>query len=174
MLLKRIRNHTEDVMRIKDFFGVCDLRENKEFLYYLNRHNNDYDNTPAIQKLNKQWERLMPFSKRLFIIPGEDVRGEMKNTSWGFSLSMVYAKEFNVRAEPPVTHRMPELCIHSAFKSSGKNGFTPYHLDFMRTFARQNGLSLNGSAFGNLVCSILEDGVVTGYFEAWMPVSRSL
>jgi len=172
MLLKRIRNHTESVMRIKDFLGICDMRENKEFVYYLNRYNYEYDNSPAIQKLNRQWESYMPFSKRLFVIPEKDVLGEMKNTAWGFSLGMDYAKTFGIRAESPVSHRMPELCIHSAFQSSGKNDFTPHHIDFMRTFARQNGLTLCGSAFGYLVCSVLENGMLTGYFEAWLPVSR--
>jgi hypothetical protein len=68
----------------------------------------------------------------------------------------------------------PHLCVHSAFKSSGKEAFTARHLDFMRDFATENRLTISGQAFGNLVCSVLDDekGAITGYFEAWLPVEK--
>ena len=69
--------------------------------------------------------------------------------------------------------RRPSVeCIHSAFKSSGRNAFSPEHIGFLLDYAAENGYAVAGDARGNLVCSILEGGVNTGYFEVWLPVEK--
>jgi DNA-binding transcriptional MerR regulator len=172
LLLERMRRLTEDVVRVKDYLGVCDIRHNKEFLYYLNRRNDVYDNSPACQQLNESWNRYMPFTKRLFMIDEEGLSGKNDDYMWGFSISRTYARTFGVTETPNVLRVRPKLCVHAAFKSYGKDGFTARHLDFMRDFARKNGLRTKGHAFGNLICSVPEDGKITGYFEAWLPVRK--
>jgi hypothetical protein len=169
LLLERIRNHTESVVRVKDFLGVCNLTKNKEFLYYLNRFNLEYNNSQELQILNKAWEKYMPFTKRLFVINRENLLEENEDYAFGFSISLKYAEKFGVKAEGAVKHMRPRTCVHSAFKSFGKDAFTPRHLDFMLKFASKNGLRPAGPAFGNLICSIPEDGGHVGYFEAWIP-----
>jgi DNA-binding transcriptional MerR regulator len=172
LLLERMRALTEAVVRVKDFLGVCDIRNSKEFVYYLNRRNDTYDSSPVCEKLNNEWNKYMPFTKRLFIIDEDGISGRNDDYMWGFSISKTYAKKFDVSVESPVTRYRPKLCVHSAFKSYGKDGFTARHLDFMCDFARKNNLKIKGTAFGNLICSVPEDGKITGYFEAWLPVSQ--
>jgi hypothetical protein len=66
---------------------------------------------------------------------------------------------------------MPEMmCIHSAFKSAGMDRFSAKKLDFLLQYAEENGYTPVRSAFGNLACSVIEDGVQTGYFEVWLPI----
>jgi DNA-binding transcriptional MerR regulator len=172
LLLERIRNHTESMVRVKDFLGVCDITRNKEFIFYLNRFNLEYNNSPELQLLNKAWEKYMPFTKRFFLISRDDIEKKGEDYAFGFSISIKYAEKFDIRAKPPVHRMKPKTCVHSAFKSFGKNKFTPQHLDFMLKFASKNRFRPAGPAFGNLIGSIPENGGHVGYFEAWIPVEE--
>ncbi|MCL1896119.1 MAG: MerR family transcriptional regulator [Clostridiales bacterium] len=172
MLLARMRSLTDSVVHIKGGVGVCGLRPNREFLYYLNRRNEAFDNDPSLRGLNEVWSRYMPFTKRLFLVGPEALAGENDDYRWGYSIGMGYAEHFSVAEAPPVMKMEESQCIHAAFISHGKGDFTARRLDFMTEFAAENGLEPKGFAFGNLVCSVMEDGALTGYFEAWMPVEQ--
>lgn len=168
LLLRRLRKHCEQVFRVKDAQGKCDIVPSPEVVCYLNRYNSDYDNSSEMQALSKQWLPYMPFLQRYFEMIEEPSRGY----AWGFSLEMDYVNEFAVPVDPPVRHKPSVESIHSVFKSSGKDAFSPSHIDYLYDYALQNGYSVAGNAQGNLVCSVLEDGVNTGYFEVWLPVSK--
>jgi DNA-binding transcriptional MerR regulator len=170
MLMRRIDEHTESVGRIVDYLGKCEIKECPEIVCYLNRYNFIYDNRPELQALSQRWLNYMPFTKRYFEINKDDLLGDSDNYAWGFSLDMEYVRELGVPADPPVVHLPACRSIHSAFKSSGKNGFTPRHIDYIVEYAEKNKLQICGNARGNLVCSVLENGVPTGYFEVWLPV----
>jgi hypothetical protein len=64
------------------------------------------------------------------------------------------------------------LCIHSAFTSTGKDRFSARHLDFLKEYAEQRGLKVAGCAFGNLACSVIENGETTGFFEVFLPIEE--
>jgi hypothetical protein len=117
----------------------------------------------------------MPFTKRYFEVKKDDLLGKSSDYAWGFSMGITYAEAFSIPVAPPVIHIKPHLCVHSAFKSSGKEAFTARHLDFMRDFALENRLTISNHAFGNLICSVPDDekGAITGYFEAWLPVEKT-
>lgn len=170
LLLHRLKQHCDQVSRIKDFAGKCDIAYCPEIIRYLNRFDTAYDYSPEKQKLAKQWQNYMPFLQRYFEIP----QGHAENYryAWGFSLEMEYVDEFSVAVKPPVVHLPSVECIHSVFSSSGKNAFTADHIDYLYEYAEQNGYTVTGSARGNLICSILEDGANTGYFEVWLPVTK--
>ena len=172
LLLRRIRQHCEQVIRVKDQIGKCDLSPCPEVVCYLNRFDTYYDNAPEMQRLAKQWLEYMPFLQRYFVIPLDPESAGGHQYSWGFSLAMEYVEEFSVPVKPPVMHQPSVQCIHSVFKSSGKNAFSPKHIDYLFDYASLNGYTACGNARGNLVCSILEDGVNTGYFEVWLPVTK--
>lgn len=173
LLLRRIKEHEQDVRNIKDCVGVCDIRRSPAIAYYLNRFNQSYDNSAKLNKTSQEWLKYMPFTKRHFEINWEDVVGGGDGYAWGFSLDKSYAEELNVPLSPPVVTLPSQLSIHSAFKSSGKDAFTPRHIDFMIDYAEANGLEIFGSVRGNLVCSIVEDDRLTGYFEVWMPIEEN-
>jgi hypothetical protein len=42
----------------------------------------------------------------------------------------------------------------------------------MFQYARENGYEVAGKACGRLVCSVVDEGKVTGFFEAWLPVEK--
>ena len=56
------------------------------------------------------------------------------------------------------------------FTSSGKDAFSPRHLKFLMDYVRANGLTVAGNARGNLICSVVENDKLTGYFEVWLPI----
>lgn len=172
LLLRRISQHMEQVKRVKDQAGICDIAPCPEVICYLNRYDADYDNSNEMQKLSKQWLQYMPFLQRYFempLIPGET---HAHHYAWGFSLEMEYVNEFSVPINPPVKHQPSVECIHSVFKSSGKDAFSPKHIDYLYDYASQNGYTVAGDARGNLVCSVVDDGNLTGFFEVWLPVSK--
>lgn len=171
-LLARLREYREAVERVKAGLGVCDIQDSPELICYLNRFNYSYNYTPELQKLSSQWQEYMPFTQRYFEIPQEGLLGEGGDFAWGFSLRTHYAEELNVPVKPPVKRLPSRRCIHSAFRSAGKNAFTPRHLSFLLDFAKEQELKIAGNAMGTLVCSVREEGSndLTGYFEVWLPV----
>ena len=172
LLLRRLRQHCNQVIRVKEAMGRCDIMPCPEIICYLNRYDNTYDNSTQMQKLSRQWLSYMPFLQRYFEMPLAPDKSHATSYAWGFSMEMEYVEEFHVPIDPPVMHQESVECIHSTFKSSGKNAFSPKHIHYMFEFAAQNGYTVTGSARGNLVCSILEDGINTGYFEVWLPVTK--
>jgi hypothetical protein len=170
LILQRLQRYGERLVNTKSYVGVCDLRQNAEFVYYINRHNAEYDNRADMQEISRRWLKYMPFTRRYFEIPEEDLTRGGDDYAWGFSLGAQYVAEFGIETKPPVRAMASRLCIHSAFKSAGKDKFSARHLDFMVAYARENGYSPVGGAFGNLACSVMEEGKQTGYFEVWLPV----
>ena len=172
LLLERLRKHRDDVNRVKACLGVCELTQSPEVICYLNRFNDHYDNSPELQKLSRQWLEYMPFIQRHFEIPQDGLLGDGDDFAWGFSMPIPYAEELGVVVKPPLRRLPSQLSIYSAFKSSGKNTFTPRHLQFMLDYAAQTGRKVTGGAVGNLVCSVLDEErkELTGYFEVWLPV----
>ena len=170
MLLQRIRMFCERITNTKSFLGKCDLRRSAEFIRYINRRNYTYDNHPGLRELNREWLKYMPFSRRYFEIPEDALTGGRGDYAWGFSLGMQYVEEFGVEVRPPVEFMPSRLCIHSAFTSVGKNQFSARHIDFILDYANEHDLKISGDAFGNLTCSVVEDGRQTGYFEVWLPI----
>lgn len=173
LLLRRIRKYTESLSSLKDTIGVCDIRRSAEFVRYLNRYNMIYDNDTELQTLTRQWLKYMPFSRRYFEVPEDNVLGEGDDYAWGFSLSMPYVKDFGITIKPPIQFMSSRLCIHSAFTSTGKDKFSARHLDFLTEYAEKNGLTIAGCAFGNLACSVVENDEITGFFEVWLPIEET-
>lgn len=172
LLLQRIRKYSEILTSLKGNIGKCDIRRSAEFIRYLNRYNTSYDNDTELQTLSRQWLKYMPFSRRYFEVPEDNLLGEGDDYAWGFSLGMQYVEEFGIEVNPPVKHVPSQLCIHSAFTSTGKDKFTARHLDFMIDYAEQNSLKVAGCAFGNLVCSVVDNDEITGFFEVWLPIEE--
>ena len=172
MLLQRMRRFCERLINTKGYIGKCDLRSNNEFIRYINRHNFTYDNRSDMQDISREWLKYMPFTRRYFEIPESNLTGETDGYAWGFSLGMQYVDQFNITIRPPVVFVPSRLCIHSAFKSAEKDQFSARNIEFMTDFANENGLKVCDPAFGNLACSVVEDGRLTGYFEVWLPVEQ--
>ncbi len=172
LLLRRINQHLEQVKRVKETMGKINIEPCPEVVCYLNRYDTDYDNSDEMQKLSKQWLSYMPFLQRYFEMPTEPEDQHAHHYSWGFSLEMDYVDEFSVPIQSPVKHQPSVDCIHSVFKSSGKDAFSPKHINYLYDYAARNGYTVAGDARGNLVCSVLDDGTLTGFFEVWLPISR--
>ena len=175
MLLRRLREYRDTVERVKALMGETEIAMSPERICYLNRFNNSYDNRPVMQKLSRQWLEYMPFCQRYFEIPEDGLLGDGDDFAWGFSLTADYAEELNVPVKPPVKKLESRKCLHSAFRSSGRNAFTPRHLEYLRDYAGEHGLKVAGPAMGTLVCSVREEEHeedMTGFFEVWLPIEE--
>ncbi len=173
LLLRRAEEYCDGFERARKHLGKCDICPSPESVRYLNRYNFLYDKSPDLQQLSHQWLQYMPFIHRCFEIEPDALLSHGDEYAWGFALDMDYVHEFNVKIEPPVVHLPSETCLHSVFKSSGKDQFAPCHMDYMVRYAEENGLKIAGSARGNLLCSVLEDKGLTGYFEVWLPIEEA-
>lgn len=172
LLLHRIRKYNEILKNLPGYIGKCDIRRSAGFVRYLNRYNTAYDNDSELQALSRQWLKYMPFSRRYFEVPEDGLMGEGDDYAWGFSIGMKYVKRFNIEINPPVKRIPSRLCLHSAFTSTGKDKFTAHHLDFIMEYAEKNSLEVDGCAFGNLACSVIDKGEITGFFEVWLPIKE--
>jgi DNA-binding transcriptional MerR regulator len=172
LLLDRIEKHTESVAKIKEDLGRLELVTSRDHYYYLNRFDSEFDNSQKLLSLNKRWEKYMPFTKRYFRIETKSLSGANNDYAFGFSAGIDYVKKLDIPTDSPVMHQKPLQCIHSAFESFGKTSFSARKLDFMVEYARDNAYKIAAPAFGNLICSIPQDGEHLGYFEAWLPVKE--
>ena len=170
LLLERAEQYFAAMRRTRTMLGRCDLVYSPEFYRYLNRHNYDYENISERQSVSQQWLQYMPFVNRSFEIEREDLENKTNNYAWGYSMGMDFVEKLGVRLEPPVTHLLSEPSVHAIFTSSGKTDFSPKHMKFVMDYVRDHDLTVTGNARGNLVCSVMEDGRLTGYFEVWLPV----
>lgn len=171
LLLERSKQYFAGMERARHTQGACDLVYSPEIIRYLNRYNFDYTNIAETQELSQQWLRLMPFVNRCFEIERADLENKTDNYAWGFSMGMDLAEKLSVPLEPPVVHLPAEPSVHTVFTSSGKANFSPRHLKPAMDFIRENSLTVTGNARGNLLCSVVENDKLTGYFEVWIPVA---
>lgn len=170
MLLERSEQYFAAMRRTRSMLGRCDLVYSPEFCRYLNRHNDDYEHITELRGVSQQWLQYMPFVNRCFEIDRADLENHTDNYAWGYSMGMDFVEKLGVPIEPPVVRLPSEPSIHAVFTSSGKSGFSPRHMRFVMDYAREMELPITGNARGNLVCSIIEDGKLTGFFEVWLPV----
>lgn len=171
MLLRRSEEHRNDLKKTQELLGVCEIVDSPEYIRYLNRYTDAYDNTPSLQKLSHDWLELQPFTRRCFEIEPEFLLSDDgKDYAWGLSLDMEYVKELNVSTAPPVAHIPSHKSVHSVFKSSGKGNFSPQLIRYLVDYALECGYQLCGPARGNLLCSVKQPDGLTGYFEVWIPI----
>ncbi|MDR0812895.1 MAG: MerR family transcriptional regulator [Oscillospiraceae bacterium] len=173
LLLQRIEKFRERLSTTRSLVGDFEIVTNKPFYYYINRHNSEYDDNISLREISRRWLKYMPFTRRYFEISRDALAGGEDEYVWGFSVSPQYVSEFNIDIVPPVAQMPESLCVHSAFKSAGLDRFSAKKLNFLLQYAEENGYTPTRNAFGNLACSVLEDGVQTGYFEAWLPVKKA-
>lgn len=171
LLVRRAREHRADLGRLNNQLGQCVLRDSPEIVRYIHRYNYNYDNSEALHAVSQEWLEYMPFTHRCFEMPVEDISGKKGEGrfSWGFSLTPDYVRELGVKVEPPVVRLESQKAIYTVFTSAGKGSFSPRKLKYVVDFAQERGLKLKGDARGNLLASVLEDGKLTGFFEAWIP-----
>lgn len=171
LLLARSRQYFAGMERARSMLGTCDLVYSPAICRYLNRYNYDYRDIADMQELSHQWLQYMPFVSRCFEIERTDLENKTDNYAWGFSMSLDFAEKLQVSLEPPVAILPAEPSVHTVFTSSGKTSFSPRHLKPAMDFVRAHGLTVTGNARGNLICSVLEEDALTGYFEVWIPVA---
>lgn len=167
MLLSRLDEQARHLEICKSRLNKCDIQNSPEIVYYLNRHDYLYDDTPEIQKVSKQWLPYLSFGKRFFFTTKIESTDAL---SWGFSMDKVYASNLTLDQSPHVVALPPNRCIYSVFKRAGKYGISAYSLNYIVDYAKRQGLTLDGSAYGQLLCSVQEDNDMTGYFEVWLPI----
>ena len=183
LLLRRSQEYRAAIAQIPQHLGKCSFSSRPACIYYINRHNQEFNTDPSMGQVTRQWLKYLPFSKRSFFVPQEELlspepKGEFR---WGFSLSEEYAEILGASAQPPVM-RIPSLrCVYTVF-SNPDSSFSPKFLSYAMDFIRAQGLRLCGDVCGNLLISANEAGPlaitpgtpqITGYFEAWLPVAEA-
>ncbi len=170
LLLDRCHEYLQEVAAAKTHLYRCDIQDSPEIVRYINRYNFIYDKSPDVQQLGQQWLKYMPFTHRCFDIDRNALLCGDEDYAWGFSLSMKYVRQFQVPIQSPVVYLPSQKSIHTVFKSAGKNNFSPRHLDYVLDYASSNGYKISGGARGHLLCSVLEEDRLTGFFEVWVPI----
>jgi DNA-binding transcriptional MerR regulator len=120
MLLERTRKYTEILKNLRGYIGKCDIRRSAEFVRYLNRYNTIYDNDSELQRLSRQWLKYMPFSRRYFEVPEDNLLGDGDDYAWGFSIGMQYVEEFGSAIRPPSSAYRRSF-VSLGFTSTGKD-----------------------------------------------------
>jgi len=170
LLLERIEQFKQKLEDTKNYVGICELRRNAPFYYYINRSGGEYDSDESTRELSHKWLQYMPFTRRYFEFSEASMTEEEDEYVFGFSVRAEYVPELRIELAPPVQKMPPLLCFHSVFRSAGRNRFSARNVDYLVDFAQRQGFEPARGAFGNIACSVIEDGEQCGYFEVWLPV----
>lgn len=172
LLLRRSAEHRASLEMIDRLLYKCEIASCPEFVRFINRVGDSYMTDPLTNETAKKWLEVLPFNNRYFEMSGDAViPGREDDYRWGYSLSEEYVKELDFLLSPPMIRFPSRKCIHTVFKNSGgKGGFSPSLLEYALDYARKEGIMVFGPIHGVLLCSVMEDGVLTGYFEAWIPI----
>lgn len=172
LLLRRSAEHRASLEMIDRLLYKCEIASCPEFVRFIDRIGSRYMVDSVTNETAKKWLEVLPFNNRYFEMPGDAVLpGREDDYRWGYSLSAEYVEELDFKVTPPMIRFPSRKCIHTVFKNSGgKGGFSPALLDYTLDYARKEGITVFGPIHGVLLCSVLEDNVLTGYFEAWIPI----
>ncbi len=172
LLLRRSEEHRAELQMIDRLLYKCEIAQSPGFIRFIDRIGENYMTDSVTNETAKKWLEALPFNHRYFEMPSDSLMpGQEDDYRWGYSLSEEYVKELGFAVTPPMIRFPSRRCIHTVFKNSGgKGGFSPSLLEYTLDYARQNGITLFGPIHGVLLCSVLEDGQLTGYFEAWIPI----
>lgn len=173
LLLRRSEEHREQLARLPALLGRCELEQSPARLCFINRVGDEYPTGEGLERFARQWLRALPFNHRYFEISEKALNeGEEDDYRWGFSLEEDYVEELDFPREAPMEAIESRWSIHTVFRSRGKGNFSARHLDYVRTWAEEQGLRIAGAAQGVLAASLLEEGELCGYFECWIPVAN--
>lgn len=168
LLLLRSERYRQDLQKTKELLYRCRVEQGPEFVRFINRKGQEYFNTPETARLAREWLSAMPFNRRCFEISAQSGEDACR---WGFSLDMDYVRELDFEVCPPMTVVPPQRSVHTVFKSAGgRDGFAPSLLDYAFDYLREIGARPAASVHGVLLASVMEEGKLTGYFEAWIPI----
>ena len=172
LLLRRSAEHRSELENMEKLLYKCEIAQSPEMVRFVNRVGNNLAMNPATQAAAKQWLEVLPFNHRYFEMAGESLLpGREDDYRWGYCLSMDYVKELGFEISPPMIVLPSRKCIHTVFKNTGgEGGFSPSLLQYTLDYARREGIAVYGPIHGVLLASVLEDDVLTGYFEAWIPI----
>lgn len=172
LLLRRSEEHRAALATIDRLLYKCEIARSGEYVRFINRIGDNYMTDSVTNETARRWLEVLPFNHRYFEMPGDSfIPGQEDDYRWGYSLSAEYVEELDFQVTPPMIRFPSRKCIHTVFKNSGgKGGFSPSLLEYTLDYAREQGITVFGPIHGTLLCSILEDGQLTGYFEAWIPI----
>ena len=172
LLLRRSAEHRQDLEKIDALLYRCEISDSPELVRFINRIGSEYLRSPLQQEAARRWLKVMPFNQRYFEMAGESaLPGSEEDYRWGYSLSAAYADALDFQVTPPMVRIPSRRSIHTVFKNNGgQGGFSPSLLQYALDYAARAGLPVFGPIHGVLLASVMEDGRLTGYFEAWLPV----
>jgi DNA-binding transcriptional MerR regulator len=171
LLLHRSEQRRQEIERIPLLLKKCAIAESPDMVRYLNRVGDEYPVEANLEPMARKWLAYMPFNSRYFEISDASLRaGKDRGYRWGFALDMEYVAKLDFDPAPPVVRKPPRKSIHTIFRSRGRGGFSPRLLGYALEYADKNGLVITGPAQGILLASTVEDDVLGGFFEAWIPI----
>lgn len=174
MLLHLCQSHRKCWDMIPNMVGKCEISVRPAHVHFANRYTEDFSDDPQIHKLAGDWLKNMPFARRYFEASvGEIKLKDSEDYTWGLSIPIEYIDDLDMEIKPPLKYEEKCKCIHSCFKSSGKGGFSSKHLQYILDYAKENNLTICGNASGILLASVIYEGVLTGFFEVWIPIEES-
>ena len=170
--LRRLEQHRQDLKRIDSLLYRCEICDSPEFVRFINRVGDAYDIGGGLKGLARQWLKALPFYNRYFEMNADaPLPGSEDSYRWGFSLTREYADALHFEVKPPMALIPSRKSIHTIFKNSGGRGcFAPSLLQYAINYADERDIRIFGPICGILLASVVENDVLTGYFEAWLPI----
>ena len=172
LLLRRSEAHRRDLARIDELLYRCEIADSPEFIRFINRVGDAYDTDGGLRDLARQWLKVLPFNQRYFEMYADAaLPGTEDSYRWGFSITRDYAEALDFDIKPPMAVIPSRKSIHTVFKNTGgRGGFAPALLQYALDYAAQRNIRIFGPVCGVLLASVQEEGNLTGYFEAWIPI----
>ena len=168
-LLIRSEHHRADLRKIDTLLHRCEIGSSIPTHRFINRIGNTYIEGREASQAALEWVKIIPFNQRCFEFDLGD--HDPEHTRWGYSITDEYMELLGFDTTITSRYFPARRCIHTVFKSSGgRDGFQPSLLQYAFDYAKENRLTPDGTVRGVILASVMENGTLYGFFEAWIPI----
>lgn len=179
-ILRMLAARRQDLANLSGSVGRFRQVESPEWLFLQHRHGYELDLSDPVVQMSRKWAQAMPitvpsvlipqYSDEADPLPGQDSTQEYGVTQWGFAVEPIAAAALGLKLEPPVEYFPPQKCLHTILPAGEIHTFLPAFAEQVLAPLREQGVRVHGTALGQPIAHVQEDGKLVRYIHIWIPV----
>lgn len=164
-----LHRHLERIQRIKSNLGVFTHNMSPSIVYQRNQLN---PSPEFISKL-QHWRNLFPYVDHTFAMNFDELQNLAPESEpyFGFSLTAKSALKYGIEPKTPAQFFPSQQCLYTIFEARGPGTFIHSFRTQVLDPLQEQGQTIYGPVWGNLIVRYHEEGKLYRFFEVWLPVS---
>lgn len=179
-ILRMLAVRRQDLGMLSEMVGRFRQTESPEWLFLQHRRGYDLDLSDSVVQMSRKWAKAIPitapsvlipqYSSEADSLPGQDYTQEYGVTKWGFAVTPNDAAAVGLKLKPPVEYLPPQKCLHTVLMAGDIHTFLPAFVEQVLTPLKKQGIRVWGTALGQPIAHVKENGKLVRYTHIWIPV----